>query len=148
MNKLIVLLLLITAIFAAGCVDNTEQVIDETEIEDGVSEMVEDEVSDLVEGEDNETMDMDTEEHMGVTVEVMIEDFKFAPQEIRISVGDTIKWTNLDSAPHTVTEDNDKFDSGIFNKGESFSMTFEEVGTFDYICTLHPYMKGTVIVEA
>ena len=85
---------------------------------------------------------------MGTTVEVMIEDFKFAPKEIRIAVGDTIKWTNLDSTKHTVTENNDKFDSGTFNKGESFSMTFDEVGTFDYICTIHPYMKGTVIVEA
>jgi len=148
LNKLIVLLLLIAAICAAGCVDNTEQIIDETEIEDGVSEMVEDEVSDLVEGEDNETMDMDTEEHMGVAVEVMIEDFKFAPQEIRISVGDTIKWTNLDSAPHTATDNNDMFDSGTLAKGESFIMTFEEAGTYDYICTIHPWMEGTVIVEA
>jgi len=140
LNKLIVLLLLIAAIFAAGCVDNAEQVIDETEIED--------EVSDLVDSEDNETTEMDTEEHMGVTVEVMIEDFKFAPKEIRISVGDTIKWTNLDSAPHTATDNNDMFDSGTLEKGESFSMTFDKAGTYDYICTIHPWMEGTVIVEA
>ncbi|NPE31550.1 cupredoxin family copper-binding protein [Methanococcoides sp. SA1] len=91
---------------------------------------------------------MDSEEHMGVTVEVMIEDFKFAPKEIRISVGDTIKWTNLDTAPHTATDNNDMFDSGTLEKGESFSMTFDEAGTYDYICTIHPWMEGTVIVEA
>ncbi|MDA0524286.1 cupredoxin domain-containing protein [Methanococcoides alaskense] len=141
MNKLIVLLVLLAAILVAGCADNTEQIIDEPEI-------VEDEVSDLVEAEDNETMDMDTEEHMGATVEVIIENFEFAPEEIRISVGDTITWTNLDTAPHTATDNNDMFDSGTLAEGESFSMTFEEAGTYDYICTIHPYMKGTVIVEA
>lgn len=141
MNKLIVLLVLLTAILVAGCADNIEQSISEPEI-------VEDEMSDLVDSEDNETTEIDTEEHMGTTVEVMIEDFKFAPKEIRISVGDTIKWTNLDTAPHTATDNNDKFDSGTLAKGESFSMTFDEAGTYDYICTIHPYMKGTVIVEA
>ncbi|NPE27759.1 cupredoxin family copper-binding protein [Methanococcoides sp. SA1] len=130
MNKLIVLLVLLTAILAAGCAEDTEQTIDEpTIIEDG-------------------NTDIDTEETMGTTVEVMIENFEFAPKEIRISVGDTITWTNLDSAPHTATDNNDNFDSGTLEKGESFSMTFEEAGTYDYICTIHPYMKGTVIVEA
>jgi plastocyanin len=141
LNKLIVLLVLLTAILVAGCANNTEQVIDEPEI-------VEDEVSELTEAEDNGTTAVDTEEDMGTTVEVMIEDFKFTPKEIRISVGDTIKWTNLDSEPHTATDNNDNFDSGTLAKGESFSMTFDEAGTFDYICTIHPWMEGTVIVEA
>ncbi|WP_250868904.1 cupredoxin domain-containing protein [Methanococcoides seepicolus] len=141
MNKLIVLLVLLMAILVAGCADNTEQIIDEPEV-------IEDEVSEPAEAEDDGTTNADTEKAMGTTVEVMIEDFKFAPKEIRISVGDTIKWTNLDSAPHTATDNNNNFDSGTLAKGESFSMTFEEAGTYDYICTIHPYMKGTVIVEA
>ncbi|MCD4822153.1 MAG: hypothetical protein K8R11_08830, partial [Methanococcoides sp.] len=52
------------------------------------------------------------------------------------------------SAPHTATDNNDMFDSGTLAKGESFIMTFEEAGTYDYICTIHPWMEGTVIVEA
>ena len=76
---------------------------------------------------------------------VIIQDFKFQPAEITIKKGETITWTNNDSAKHTATCDT--FDSGLLAKGESFSYTFNETGTFDYICTPHPYMKGKVQVE-
>lgn len=76
---------------------------------------------------------------------VIIENYKFQPAEITIKSGETITWINKDSVKHTAT--GDSFDSGLFGKNESFQQTFEETGTFDYICTPHPYMEGKVIVE-
>ena len=76
---------------------------------------------------------------------VLIQDYKYQPAEITIQSGETVTWINKDSVRHTAT--GDTFDSGLFGKDESFQQTFEEAGTFDYICTPHPYMKGKVIVE-
>ncbi len=76
---------------------------------------------------------------------VVIKDFKFQPAEMTIQKGDTITWINQDSARHNAA--GDSFDTGLLGKGESSTLTFDEAGTFDYICTPHPYMKGKVIVE-
>lgn len=76
---------------------------------------------------------------------VLIEDYKYNPAEITIKTGETITWINKDSVRHTATGDN--FDTGLFGKDESAQVTFDEAGTFDYICTPHPYMKGKVIIE-
>ena len=89
----------------------------------------------------------DDSSSMSEGAEVEIEDFAYAPVTITIKVGTTVTWTNKDSVRHTVTSDTGLFDSGLFGKGESFSYTFTETGTFTYFCTPHPYMKGTVIVE-
>lgn len=78
---------------------------------------------------------------------VMIEDYKFQPEEITIKSGETITWINKDKVRHTATSTNDYFDSGLFGKDESFQQTFDEAGTYEYICTPHPYMTGKVIVE-
>lgn len=76
---------------------------------------------------------------------VIIEDYKYQPAEITIKSGETITWINKDRVKHTAT--GDSFDSGLFGKDESFQQQFDETGTYDYICTPHPYMKGKVIVE-
>ncbi len=75
----------------------------------------------------------------------------YSPEEIKINVGDTITWPNNDSEPHSVTSGkpgamDQKFDSGLYSPGESWSFTFMESGTFDYFCTIHPWMIGKVIV--
>jgi len=82
------------------------------------------------------------------TVTIEISDFAFQPATITVRVGDTVTWTNLDSAAHTATDAGSGalFD-GEMAAGESFSYTFTAVGTFHYLCTFHPEMKGTVIVE-
>ncbi len=77
---------------------------------------------------------------------VTIIDFAFAPATTTIHVGDTITWTNTGSAPHTATARNGSFDTGILNKGQSASHTFTQAGTFAYYCTVHPFMKGTIVV--
>jgi plastocyanin len=70
----------------------------------------------------------------------------FTPATITVAVGGTITWTNNDAVPHTVTADDDSFDSGIMRKGVTWSKTFSAPGTYTYFCTLHPEMRGTVVV--
>ena len=82
------------------------------------------------------------------TVTVEIKDFAFNPATITIKKGTTVTWTNQDSAPHTVTsESGNELDSPTLSKGQSYSHTFNEVGTFSYYCTIHPRIKGNVVVE-
>lgn len=81
------------------------------------------------------------------SVEITIKDFKYAPPSISIKAGQTVTWTNLDSVAHTVTAVDKSFDSGNLNQNQSWFFTFAKAGTYDYICTYHPYMKGTVVVE-
>jgi plastocyanin len=85
-------------------------------------------------------------------LEVDIRDFFYDPQDLRVQVGDTVTWTNNDTVAHTVTAgtpDNPtgEFDSGEIQPGETFTYTFDQAGTFDYYCTLHPDMTGSVTVE-
>ena len=82
----------------------------------------------------------------GETFEVSIDDFAFDPTSVTISTGDTVRWTNMDSADHTAT--GSAFDSGILEEGDSYEFTFTETGTFEYNCSIHPEMQGTVTVIA
>ncbi len=77
-----------------------------------------------------------------------ISDFKFTPASITIHVGDTITWTNVGPTEHSATANNGSFNTGILQKGQSASHTFTTAGTFAYICSIHPFMHGTVVVEA
>jgi plastocyanin len=79
---------------------------------------------------------------------VTIKDFKFGPASVSVKVGDTITWTNQDVAPHTATASDGSFDTGSLSQGKSGSHTFTTAGTFPYICSIHPNMKGTVTVAA
>lgn len=74
-----------------------------------------------------------------------IKNFSFNPAILTISKGETVVWTNSDSAPHQIKSD--QFSSGMLSNGQSFSFTFNEVGTFNYICSVHPSMMGKVIVQ-
>ena len=77
---------------------------------------------------------------------VTIRDFDYAPAQVTVSEGDTVTWTNQGPTGHSATGDG--FDTGIMDAGQSGSHTFDSAGTFAYICTPHPNMKGTVIVQA
>ena len=79
-------------------------------------------------------------------------DLCYIPSQITIKEGDSVIWINEDSAFHSVTsgfydDPSDLFDSGYLDPFESFSFVFEEIGVYDYYCTLHPWMYGKVIVE-
>ena len=79
---------------------------------------------------------------------VTITDFQFTPAQITINQGDTVTWTNNGPTPHSATAPNGSFDTGIFPAGQSRSHTFNDAGTFSYICTPHPQMHGTIVVQA
>ena len=82
----------------------------------------------------------------GKIVEVTIQGFAFNPATVEISPGDTVKWTNLDSVAHIVK--GDIFESGSLAKGDTYEFVFKEPGVYNYICSIHPSMKGTVTVVA
>jgi len=78
----------------------------------------------------------------------------FIPSTVVITVGGTVTWENTDTAAHTSSSGTPAdgpdgvFDSSLVMAGASFSHTFDSAGTFDYFCMVHPWMTGTVIVEA
>jgi len=76
----------------------------------------------------------------------------FIPADVTINVGETVTWSNDDSAAHTVTSGapgvaDDAFDSSLFMAGTTFSHTFDEAGEYDYYCLVHPWMTGKVQVN-
>ncbi len=75
-----------------------------------------------------------------------IQNFVYQPANIQVRVGTTVTWTNQDSVPHSVTFKNGMKDSGLLSQGQSFSYTFNTPGTYQYYCTVHPYMVATVTV--
>jgi len=79
---------------------------------------------------------------------VVMTDFAFTPQSITIPVGSTVTWRNDGPSAHTATAGDTSFSTGILKKGQSRTATFNQIGSFDYICTLHPQMTGTVLVES
>lgn len=79
---------------------------------------------------------------------VTIQNFAFTPASITVKKGTTVTWTNKDSAAHTVTENDGKDGpaSSDVNSGQTYSFTYNSVGTFQYHCSIHPSMTGTVTV--
>ena len=76
----------------------------------------------------------------------------YTPSKIIIKQGNSVTWVNEDAAFHSVTsghygKPNGLFDSEYLDPEQSFTFIFENVGTYDYFCSLHPWMKGQVIVE-
>jgi LPXTG-motif cell wall-anchored protein len=86
--------------------------------------------------------------HAAGSQSVPIQGFAFKPATVTVNEGDTVTWTNQDTAPHTATASDGSFDTGSLKKGASGSHTFSQAGSFAYICSIHPNMKGTVVVKA
>ncbi|HRO15439.1 MAG TPA: amicyanin [Paracoccus sp. (in: a-proteobacteria)] len=85
-------------------------------------------------------------------VTVTIDKMKYQQPEITIKAGSVVTWQNAEAMPHNVAFKagavaDEKLDGPMMKKGQSFSMRFNEPGTYDYHCTPHPFMKGKVIVE-
>jgi len=72
----------------------------------------------------------------------------YQPPQLTIEAGQTVTWTNHGFTPHTVTALAGQFDSGPLSVGETFKVSFTTPGTFPYMCTIHPSMRGTVTVLA
>jgi plastocyanin len=77
---------------------------------------------------------------------INITNFAFDPDSITVNLGSTVRWVNRDSVPHRILFA-DGADSKILAPSQSWSRKFDGTGTFDYACTIHPAMQGTVIVE-
>jgi plastocyanin len=86
--------------------------------------------------------------HAAAAGSIAIQDFAFAPKTVNVNAGDTVTWTNRDSAAHTATGNGGSFNTGTLKKGQSASHTFSKAGRFAYICAIHPNMHGTVVVTA
>ena len=112
----------------------------------------------LVGGRDNDQTDTNTNQNQTSnsttgstkatsTDKVSISNFTFLPADITVKRGTAVTWTNNDSVTHNVSADsgNGPKSQNLAN-GETFSFTFNEAGTFNYICGLHPSMHGTVTV--
>jgi plastocyanin len=79
-----------------------------------------------------------------ITIEIA--NFTFNPPEVTVKPGAKVVCKNADDIPHSVVAESGKFRSKPLDTGETFSMTFAEVGEIGYFCGLHPYMRGKVIV--
>jgi plastocyanin len=78
--------------------------------------------------------------------QVNIENFAFVPATLTVHAGSTVTWTNHDEEPHTVAASDGSFHSPGMGTGATFSHAFAAAGTFDYVCSIHPMMHGTVVV--
>ncbi len=78
---------------------------------------------------------------------VTMEAVAYAPSALVIKQGATVVWVNRDPFPHTVTAVDRSFDSRDIAAGASWKHVARRRGTFDYVCTLHPNMKGTLVVQ-
>jgi plastocyanin len=80
---------------------------------------------------------------------VNIDNMAFAPPEVKVSVGDTVTWTNLDAAGHSACRDKSPaFDTGLLSKGDtSPPIAFQTIGSFDYFCRQHHSMTAKVVVS-
>jgi len=76
---------------------------------------------------------------------VVIDNFAFSPATLTVDKGTTVVWVNNEFIPHDVASD--QFTSEKLSRGEKFEYTYNESGTFAYICGIHPAMKGTIIVR-
>jgi|SRR3989344_767524 len=77
---------------------------------------------------------------------ITISDFSFQPQEIMINAGTELIWKQDDSVKHTVVSAG-AFESNVLSKGDEFKFKFDKPGTYEYYCSIHPFMKGKVIVK-
>jgi plastocyanin len=81
---------------------------------------------------------------------VLVRNFRFLPDTVRIRAGGTVTWVNCeteDIEPHTSTSTTDAWDSGPIAPGTSFARTFPAAGTFSFFCRPHPSMRGAVVVS-
>ncbi|WP_229390311.1 cupredoxin family copper-binding protein [Methanosarcina sp. DH2] len=133
-KEIIIFLIILGVLFAAGCAENgnSDEPSPSTpaeEVDNGEAAGTEETVT----GAESEIIDIE------------IRDYKYIPQNLTVKVGQTVRWTNNDTVLHDVV--GSSIESEYLQKGETFTYTFEEVGTYQYICTLHPWMEGEVIAE-
>jgi amicyanin len=81
-------------------------------------------------------------------VAISIDNFTFNPQKLTVKAGTTVTWTNKDDIPHAIATASKQFKSKTLDTDDAYSFTFTTPGSYEYFCSLHPHMTGTVVVEA
>ncbi len=79
--------------------------------------------------------------------EVTIDNFSFGPMELTVPVGTQVTWVNKDDVPHVVMSVDKIFKSKALDTDDKFSFTFQQAGTYEYFCSVHPKMTGKIIVK-
>lgn len=79
------------------------------------------------------------------TYNISIANFAFSPASLNINKGDTVVWTNNDSVPHQIS--GNSLNGQVMNKGQTYSFTFNDTGTFNYHCAIHPSMTASITVQ-
>jgi plastocyanin len=77
---------------------------------------------------------------------VKIQGFAFSPASVTVKAGGTVQWKNVDSTPHTATDNNSAFDSGTLNTNGIYTHKFDTPGTYTYHCTFHSTMTNATVV--
>jgi plastocyanin len=78
---------------------------------------------------------------------VKIDNFTFGPQRVTVKAGTTVTFVNEDDIPHTVVSTSLAFRSKALDTDDKYAFTFTTAGVYDYFCSLHPHMTGTIVVE-
>jgi plastocyanin len=78
---------------------------------------------------------------------IIIDQFTFTPQRVTVKAGATVTWINDDDIPHTVASSTKLFRSKALDTTDKFSFTFTTPGVYEYFCSLHPHMRGAIVVE-
>ncbi len=143
-KAVLVIFMVVLAAFLAGCQKQEKPITTPGGDADIPSDMIKNTMeengppSDLKEGTMQE----------GKPVMLSIKNFAFEPAELKIKKGTTVKWQNFDSAPHDVTSTTGKeLGSATLSANDAYEHAFNEPGTFEYYCSIHPRMKAKVIVE-
>ena len=76
----------------------------------------------------------------------MIQNLAFVPAEIKVAAGTTVTWTNADAIQHTVYAASFGLNSPPLNQNATYTHAFTKPGTYHYICSIHPFMTGSVVV--
>ena len=84
--------------------------------------------------------------YTGTIHQVVIENNQFMPTDLDILLGDTVEWVNKDSLDHTVTFENGDFSQKL-SPGGTTTFTYKEIMQFPYFCSIHPGMRGNIIVN-
>ena len=82
-----------------------------------------------------------------LAVTIDIRDFRFQPPNVSVPAGATVTWVNGDEAPHDTEARDGTWKTALLQKNEEVAFTFDEPGTFDYYCTIHPYMTATLTIR-
>jgi amicyanin len=79
--------------------------------------------------------------------EIMIDNFRFSPIPQTVTTGSTVTWLNRDDIPHSIVVPELGVHSHPMDTNEIFSYRFDRPGTYDYICGIHPFMRGKIVVQ-